>query len=143
MNMETGPGQVRPGYGIPDPRLMALLESLSPAASDRVTWPGDIELDVSAYLSAVTLPRRLVTSVRCIVRVVDRIVLVRAPDTLKIWPGGRRQPGESYRATACREVHEETGWQIRQRDCRRLGFLSYRLLAPQPADHPFPHPDFL
>jgi ADP-ribose pyrophosphatase YjhB (NUDIX family) len=135
--------QLRPGYGIPDSRLTALFESLSPVARDRVTWPGDMELVVSAYLSPVALPRSLVTSVRCVVRVSDRIVLVRAPDTLHIWPGGRRLPGESYRATARREVHEETGWQIRERDCQRLGFLHYRMLAPQPADHPFPHPDFL
>lgn len=75
-------------------------------------WPGDIPVQVSAYPTLSTLPDELITSIRCIVRVDRRIVVCHAPDEQHIWPGGRREPGETYQQTAQREVHEETGWLI-------------------------------
>ena len=39
------------------------------------------------------------------------------------WPGGRRQPGESFAETAAREVEEETGWLVRPGSFRLLGWL--------------------
>ncbi|HET8661502.1 MAG TPA: NUDIX hydrolase [Micromonosporaceae bacterium] len=80
---------------------------------------------------------------RCIVRVGGRVVACESPDTWHVWPGGRRLPGEAYETTACREVYEETGWLVDEADLRLLGFLHLRYAAPQPADHPYPHPDFL
>lgn len=135
----------RPGYGIRHPELLALLAGLTPAAEDRVIWTGTLVLDVAAYPSPVPLPlpTALVTSVRCVVRVGGRIVVCDTPDGAHIWPGGRREPGEAYRATARREVYEETGWLIHEHELRELGFLHYRLVETPPNDHPYPHPDFL
>jgi 8-oxo-dGTP pyrophosphatase MutT (NUDIX family) len=106
-------------------------------------WPGGIAIDVAAYLTPAPLPPELVTSVRCIVRVGDLVVLCQAPDTLHVWPGGRREPGETHEATARREVYEETGWHLDESGLRPLGFLHYRYVEAQPDDHPYPHPDFL
>lgn len=133
----------RPGYGSPHPELAALLGRLTPAARERVTWRDNIPMVVTAYLTPAELPDELVTSIRCIVRVADRIVVCHVPDGQHIWPGGRREPGESHRQTAQREVHEETGWLIDLDDLRPLGFLHLRFVSPQPPDHPYPHPDFL
>lgn len=133
----------RPGFGLPHPGLVTLLESLTPTSVERIVWPEGIVLDVAAYLTPARVPPELVTSIRCIVRVGDRIVLCRAPDTQHVWPGGRRLPDETYAATARREVHEETGWLIEERDLRLLGFVHMRHTRPLPVDHPYPHPDFV
>jgi 8-oxo-dGTP pyrophosphatase MutT (NUDIX family) len=133
----------RPGFGIRDPGLLALLASLDAAAVERVVWPGGLVLELAAYPRPTPLPEQLVTSVRCIVRVGERIVVCEAPDMTHVWPGGRREPGESYERTACREVREETGWLVDEHDLHPLGFLHYRLLDPPPDDHAYPHPDFL
>ncbi len=45
--------------------------------------------------------------------------------------------------TACREVHEETGWLVDPKSLRPLGWLHFEHLREQPVDHPWPHPDFL
>jgi len=133
----------RPGYGVRHPDLVALLSRMTPVARDRVVWPGRFIVDIAAYPTPTALPDDLVTSVRCIVWVDGRVVLCHAPDEDHIWPGGRREPGETYEQTARREVYEETGWLIEPGELRPLGFLHYRLLDPVPADHPYPHPDFL
>jgi 8-oxo-dGTP pyrophosphatase MutT (NUDIX family) len=78
-----------------------------------------------------------------LVQVDDHVIVCQAPDGLHIWPGGRRVPGESYQATARREVYEETGRMIEERLLRPLGFLHYRFVDDRPDDHPYPHPDFL
>lgn len=135
--------QRRPGYGVRHPDLAALLTSLRPAAVERVVWPGNTVVDVAAYPTPTALPAELVVSVRCIVRVGGCIVVCRAPDTQHVWPGGRRLPGETFERTACREVHEETGWLLDEPDLRLLGFLHFRYADIQPDDHPYPHPDFL
>jgi 8-oxo-dGTP pyrophosphatase MutT (NUDIX family) len=84
-----------------------------------------------------------VISVRCIVQVGDRVVVCEAPDVQHVLPGGRRLPGETYQATARREVYEETGWLVDEADLRLLGFLHFRYVDAMPDDHPYPHPDFL
>jgi 8-oxo-dGTP pyrophosphatase MutT (NUDIX family) len=136
-------GTGRPGYGIRHPTLVELLATLRPVVSERVTWPNDVTVDVAAYSVPARLPAELVTSVRCIVRVDGRVVVCHAPDMIHVWPGGRRLPGETYENTARREVYEETGWLIDETDLRLLGFLHFQYLDVQPADHPYPHPDFL
>jgi 8-oxo-dGTP pyrophosphatase MutT (NUDIX family) len=134
---------MRHGYGIRHPDLLALLAGRTPAAREHIVWPGDLVLRAAAYPTPMAVPDQLVTSIRCIVRVDGRIVLCHAPDQQHIWPGGRREPGESYEETARREVHEETGWLIEPDDLRPLGFLHLYLIEPPPPDHPYPHPDFL
>lgn len=133
----------RPGYGTRHPDAVTLLATLTPLAVSRVTWPGFSELEVASYRDTTPLPDFLVTSVRCIVRVGDRVVVCHTPNGPHILRGGRREPGESHTATACREVHEETGWLLDEDDLRPIGFLHHRTLDPVPADHPYPHPDFL
>ena len=90
-----------------------------------------------------SLPDELITSVRCVVRFGDRVVVTRSADDVNIWPGGRREPGESMRETAIREVFEETGCRLEPRSLRLLGFLHARHLVPPPADYRYPYPDFL
>jgi ADP-ribose pyrophosphatase YjhB (NUDIX family) len=123
--------------------LADLLDRLTPTATQHIVWPGGVAVDVAAYPTPTAVPDELVTSIRCIVRVGDRIVLCHAPDEPHIWPGGRREPGETYGQTARREVHEETGWLIDPDELLLFGFLHLRLVEPPPPDHPYPHPDFL
>ncbi|MFS8479613.1 MAG: NUDIX domain-containing protein [Micromonosporaceae bacterium] len=134
---------MRPGYGMRHPDLVALLAPLRPAVTERITWPGDVVVEVAAYPLPTPVPPDLVTSVRCIVRVGERIVVCRSPDMFHVWPGGRRLPGETYEMTARREVYEETGWLLDEADLRLLGFLHFRYVDAQPDDHPYPHPDFV
>jgi ADP-ribose pyrophosphatase YjhB (NUDIX family) len=138
----SGSGE-RPGYGTRHPALVAVLARLRPAATERIVWPGDIAIDAAAYPGPTPVPADLVVSVRCIVRVGGRVVVCESPDTTHAWPGGRRVAGETYEMTARREVHEETGWLIDVASLRPLGFLHMTYVDPQPADHPYPHPDFL
>lgn len=132
-----------PGYGSRHPELITLLDTLTPVAVTRISWIGLTDLDVAAYRDWPECPDFLVTSVRCIVRVDDRVVVCHTPDGPHIVPGGRREPGESHTATAVREVREETGWLLDEPDLSFVGFFHYRMLDPLPEDHPFPHPDIL
>lgn len=59
------------------------------------------------------------------------------------WPGGRREPRESYEETAYREVHEETGWQIDAETAQLIGWLHLEHLRAPEQGYPYPHPDFL
>jgi ADP-ribose pyrophosphatase YjhB (NUDIX family) len=135
---------VRPGFGSRHPRLTAILAEHTPALSNEITWDGGaMPLRVSAYDSIAELPEEIVTSVRCIVRVGDQVVFCENDDTCHPWPGGRREPGESYVDTAVREVREETGWVVDPDSARQLGWLRMEHLAPRRADYPYPYPDFL
>lgn len=132
-----------PGYGTRHPALLSLLECIEPSATEELTWPGGIRLIAAAYPVPMTVPLELVTSVRCVVRVDQHVVLCQTPDAYHIWPGGRRISGESIPETVCREVHEETGWLVNEADLHLLGFLHLRHTQDQGAGHPYPHPDFL
>jgi 8-oxo-dGTP pyrophosphatase MutT (NUDIX family) len=140
---EPASAEPRPGYGMPHPDVSAVLRSASPVATQRIVWPGGLLLDLAAYHPLLPLPSEFVTSVRCLVQVDDQVIVCETPDGPHIWPGGRRMPGESYEATARREVHEETGRRIEERLLRPLGFLHYRIVDGRPDDYPYPHPDFL
>lgn len=132
----------RPGYGLRHSELDAILESLTPATSQLADW-GALRLRISAYLSERRLPDMLVTSVRCLVGIDGQIVVTESPDDVNVWPGGRREPGETMRQTAVREVYEETGYRVDPQSLRPLGFLLHEHLVPPPADYAYPHPDFL
>lgn len=124
--------------------MISLLEACEPAASGEVAWMGGrLVLKVTAYPRPADLPEELVTSVRCIVRVDDRIVVCENESGFHIWPGGGRKPGETFADTARREVHEETGWLIDESTIRILGWLHHEHVNPAPEGHPYPHPDFL
>ena len=136
---------MEPGFGSRHPAIGSLLETAPPAvAVEQTSWyDGAMPLRVSAHLGQCELPELLVSSVRCMVQVDDNIVVCTTPDGADPWPGGRREPGESYWQTARREVYEETGWLIRAEGFEMLGWLHFECLCPLPDDHPYPHPDFL
>lgn len=96
-------------------------------------------MSVAAYLGAAPLPDNFVTSVRCIVFVHGQLLVCSTPHGVDLWPGGRREPGESYEESACREVQEETGWLVDASTLRELGFLHFHVLdalAPEVMTHP-------
>jgi ADP-ribose pyrophosphatase YjhB (NUDIX family) len=135
---------MRAGFGVRHPALAAVLERSEPSATTHAVWAdGTMPLQVSAYLGAADVPDELITSIRCIVRVGDLLVLCENEDSVHPWPGGRRNPAETHAETAAREVHEETGWLLDGSDLEFLGWLHLTHLAPQPDDYRFPYPDFL
>ena len=99
-------------------------------------------MSVAAYLGSATLPDHLVTSVRCLVFVRGQIVVCETPNDTHVMPGGRRESGESYEQTVCREVHEETGWLVEPSALRPLGFLHFHVLEVLRPEV-IPHTDFL
>lgn len=131
-----------PGYGLRHPAIATLVGEATPAATTHAAW-GALKLRISAHLSDRRLPEQLITSVRCLVAVDNAIVVTQSPDDVNIWPGGRREPGETIRGTVIREVHEETGCELDVSTLRPLGFLHFEHLVPPPADYQYPHPDFL
>jgi ADP-ribose pyrophosphatase YjhB (NUDIX family) len=135
---------LRPGFGEPHPELAPLLKGRRPLATQRAAWGrGALPLEVHAYAGDAELPDVLVTSVRCIVRVGEQLVLCANEGGVHPWPGGRRESGESYLDTALREVHEETGWRLERASLRALGWLHLHHLGPCPPGHAYPYPDFL
>jgi 8-oxo-dGTP pyrophosphatase MutT (NUDIX family) len=132
----------REGHRSRDGDLLTLLQGLEPAAVELTHW-ARLTLRISAYPLPRQVPERLVTSVRCLVGFDDQILVTESPDDVNIWPGGRREPGETLRQTAIREVHEETGCRLDPESLRLLGFLHFEHLAPPPEDYAYPHPDFL
>lgn len=127
----------------PHPGLLAAMSVADPVATNEIAWAdGTMPLRVSAYLSTPELPLELVSSIRCMVWVGDRLIFCENKDGRHPWPGGRRIEGESFADTAAREVHEETGWRIDRESMSRLGWLRLTHLGPKPASSG-PYPDFL
>jgi ADP-ribose pyrophosphatase YjhB (NUDIX family) len=125
------------------PLLTAALLEAEPAHEIETAW-GTLPLRISAYTTTPQLPLELISSVRCIVRVGRQVVLCENADGVQHpWPGGRREPGESFADTAAREVHEETGWLIDRESLHQLGWLRLTHLAPRRPDGQGPYPDFL
>jgi len=134
---------VRRGYGEPHPQLVAVLHEMQPTTTEMTRWPGGLILALAAYVGVwPTIPDEFVTSVRCLTVVDDQIVTCEVPGAVHVWPGGRRESGETIAKTAAREVHEETGWLINEISVRQIGLLHFQHRSPVPTGHPFPHPDF-
>lgn len=132
----------RPGYGLRHPEVEAFLARATPLASEATTLPSGVRLRISGYRAVDPLPGVVVSSVRCIVRVADAVVVcTNADDVRHAWPGGRREVGETFADTACREVHEETGWYLDPVSLRQLGWLHLEHLGAVSSSHPYPHPD--
>jgi hypothetical protein len=139
------------------PGLAAAMADGEPVATRDTVWAdGTMPLRVSGYLTTPELPLELISSVRCIVEVregrsdaaaeadsVPRIVFCENADGTHPWPGGRRNPGESFADTAARELHEETGWLLDRDSLRPLGWLRLTHLGPEPAANQGPYPEFL
>jgi 8-oxo-dGTP pyrophosphatase MutT (NUDIX family) len=135
---------VRDGWGRRHPDLASVLARCRPAAErEESWWDGQLPLRVQAFTGACEVPDELITSVRCIVITDDGVVRCTNRDGSHLWPGGRREPGESLEQTAIREVLEETGWRLDPHSLVALGWLRFEYQSERPADWPFPHPDFV
>jgi 8-oxo-dGTP pyrophosphatase MutT (NUDIX family) len=121
--------------------LAEYLRGLDPAAREYVEW---IDADCASYLTQREPPLSLVTSVRAVVcRGEAVLVFDDASGAPHVVPGGRRESGESLRATLERELREETGCTI-VGELILLGAMHFRLRSLPPAEYRYPHfPDFL
>jgi ADP-ribose pyrophosphatase YjhB (NUDIX family) len=140
LTLEQGSADVHPA-------LADVVAELTPAAEHETDWfDGEMPLRITAYTGAEAtsrLPLEIISSIRCIVRVGDRYVFCENKTSRHPWPGGRRNPGESFADTAVREVREETGWLLKPQSMRRLGWLRLRHLGRNPQGNQGPYPDFL
>lgn len=137
-------GAVQNGWGSRHPEMALVLARCSAvAAREESWWDGQLPLKVQAFVGACDVPEPLITSVRCVVTTTDGVVRCHNRDGTHLWPGGRREPSETFEETAIREVLEETGWRLDPQSLRHLGWLHFEYLSPRPDDWPFPHPDFV
>jgi ADP-ribose pyrophosphatase YjhB (NUDIX family) len=90
-------------------------------------------------MSAELPPSGLITSVRGIVLLEDRVVVMENEDGRHFMPGGRVEPGEPFSDALEREIREECGLAIDS--AQLLGFLHFRHLQPEPENYPYPHPN--
>lgn len=133
------------GWAPRDPAIAALLASAEPAAVDVLEFGnGAYACRLSSYVTADELPEHFVVSVRCLVLVDDEIVVCTNKDGKSHpWPGGGREPGESYVETACREIHEETGWLLDPDSLEHVGWLHFEHLRERHPQHRWESADFL
>lgn len=135
------PASPRPGFGMRHPEVSAFLTASAPLCASAGCWPNGDTFRLAAHPLGAPVPDIVVGSIRCIVVVGDRVVVCTNEHGRHPWPGGRREAGESFVDTACREVHEETGWVLDPSSLQQLGWLHIELDAALPHDHPYPHPD--
>ena len=120
--------------------MLQRLQAMAPLHVMEVIW-GAMHLRRRFHLCDEPPPRDLTSSARAIVFKDGDVLVVRgtAGDT-HIWPGGRREGGESLEETMRREVLEETGWALA--DARPFGIIHFTHLTERPVDYPYPYPDF-
>ncbi|HEU5316981.1 MAG TPA: NUDIX domain-containing protein, partial [Chloroflexota bacterium] len=126
--------------------VRSFLAAFEPVDEYDAPW-GAGTLRIAWYLHDGPLPPAVlsrVTSIRCIVLRLDpqyperpEVLVIRTRDGhTHVWPGGRREPGESPRETATREVWEEAGCRVR--GLRPIGFTHLYRTEPPPPGHPYP-----
>lgn len=120
--------------------VKSFLAKYEPVSVETAVWEG-IPLEIKFYLADEQPPLPLVTSVRAIVLREDKVVVVKdGEDSYHVFPGGRREAGETVMDTLERELLEETGWSIA--NPRYFGFAHFHHTAPKVPDYPYPYPDF-
>jgi len=127
-----------------DAAFAAFLARQTPFHTETAVWGwqcGEIHLRLVSYLSDALPPLDLITSANALVLRDDAALVSRNRDDTHIWPGGRREVGETLLQTLSREVFEETGWTIR--DATLLGFVHCQHETPKPEGYPYPYPDFV
>ncbi len=126
-----------------DAAFAAFLARHAPFHTETAIWPwekGEIRLRLVSCLSDELPPLHLITSANALVLRDDAALVSRNRNDTHIWPGGRREAGETLLQTLSREVFEETGWTIR--DVTLLGFVHCQHETPKPDGYPYPYPDF-
>jgi 8-oxo-dGTP pyrophosphatase MutT (NUDIX family) len=132
----------REGFGLRHPEVAAFLAAGRPLHVEDARWPNGDAIRLTAFAAEGEVPDVVVSSVRCLVFVDPYVVVCHnAHDVRHAWPGGRREAGETFEDTACREVHEETGWLLDRSSLGQIGWLHVENLTPVAPSHPFPHPD--
>lgn len=118
------------------------LRDHAPNCSECVTWlGGQIDLELTTFVTTDAPPDTLITSGKCIVMSDSSVLVMNNPGGSHILPGGRREPGESPLSAAIREVAEETGLAIPPP--AQLAVLVYRHLTPMPVLYRYPYPVFM
>ncbi|MEO6458584.1 MAG: NUDIX domain-containing protein [Chloroflexia bacterium] len=126
------------------PDLAAFLACHTPRAEEEAVWGEGtitIRLLISCYLSTELPPLEYVTSVRSLVFQGNSVLVLRNPDDIHIYPGGRREGGETLEETLRREILEEVGWEVVE--IARLGFLHFQHLTPKPEGYLYSYPHFM
>ena len=117
----------------------------APVARDVLRWEGTewgiLRFAVSAHLGHLPSDLGVVSSVRAVVRRNGQVLVLDSPDGPHVWPGGRREAGETLAETVLREVHEETGHVIEL--VALLGSVRFVHQQPRPDGYAFPYPEFL
>lgn len=133
----------RPGFGERHPEVAAFLDRHSPLVTAPFEWPNGDVVTACSFTTTDDLPRDVVQSVRCLVFTSDEHVVMceNVRGVRHVWPGGRREPGESLVETACREVREETGWLVSAESLVHVGWLHYDAGRRRGPETPWPHPD--
>jgi 8-oxo-dGTP pyrophosphatase MutT (NUDIX family) len=122
--------------------LAAFLNRHTARAEEEVVWGSSgLAFRVTSYLAAEIPPLTYITSVRALVFHESSVLLWYEGEAVHLFPGGRREPGETLEATLRREVLEETGWRLAAPSL--LGFMQFHHRRPKPEGYPHPYPDFL
>ena len=124
-----------------DENLAHYLHALTPAAREPITWWETVHFTVTTYLHTAAPPLEFVNSVRGIVLTDAGVAVCTNPDASHIFPGGRREMGESIDETLRRELLEETGCEVLE--SRLIGFLHFHHETPRPGHWTGPYPDML
>ncbi len=121
--------------------LSVFLARHTPIHEAEAIWGGGtLPLRLRWYLGPTQPPFEYVTSVRCVVLRGHAVLVMHNRNGRHVWPGGRREAGETPAQTIARELLEEAGCTVG--DATPIGFVHLHHHTPVPPGHPYPAPDF-